>query len=65
VDNVIKIAFCGKMRSGKDVCATYLTVNHGFAFPIAFGDALKDSAHRIFFDIPREPKPRVLYQFMN
>lgn len=66
MDNeVIKIALCGKMRSGKDAVSTYLAVDHGFNAPIAFGDALKDVAHRAFFDVPREPKPRALYQFMN
>jgi len=53
------------MRSGKDSVATLLTTKHGFATPIAFGDMLKDVAHRAFIDVERTPKPRALYQFMN
>ena len=64
-DGILRICLTGAMRSGKDVIATHLAARHGFATPIAFGDALKDVAHRAFFDVPREPKPRALYQFMN
>lgn len=62
---IIKIGLCGKMRSGKDTVADYLFFEHDFEYPMAFGDSLKFYAHRIFPDVPREPKPRELYQFMN
>lgn len=61
---VIKLAFVGKMRSGKDTVATRLVTQYGFQ-SFAFGTALKASAHDIFPDVPRTPKPRALYQFMN
>lgn len=64
-DGILRICLTGAMRSGKDVIATHLAARYGFATPIAFGDALKDVAHRAFIDVPREPKPRALYQFMN
>lgn len=63
-DDVIKLAFVGKMRSGKDTAATRLATQHGFTM-LAFGTALKASAHDIFPDVLRTPKPRALYQFMN
>lgn len=63
--DVIKIALTGSLRSGKSSVSTILAVDHGFYTPIAFGDMLKDIAHRTFPDVPREPKPRALYQFMN
>ena len=62
--NVIKLAFIGKMRSGKDTAAARLATQHGFTM-LAFGTALKASAHDIFPNVPRTPKPRALYQFMN
>lgn len=62
---IIKIGLCGKMRSGKDTVADYLFYEHDFEYPMAFGDSLKFYAHRIFPDVPKEPKPRELYQFMN
>lgn len=62
---IIKIGLCGKMRSGKDTVADYLFYEHDFEYPMAFGDSLKYYAHRIFPDVPKEPKPRELYQFMN
>lgn len=64
-DGILRICLTAKMRAGKDSVATLLSVDHGFASPIAFGHALKDAAHRIYPDVPREPKPRALYQFMN
>lgn len=64
MSDVIKIALVGKMRSGKDAIGTLLATRHGFT-TFAFGTALKASAHDIFPDVPRNPKPRALYQFMN
>lgn len=65
MDDVIKIALCGRLRSGKDSVGALLTTRYDFYPKIAFGHALKDAAHRIFLDVPQEPKPRALYQFMN
>ena len=62
---IIKIGLCGKMRSGKDSIGDYLFFEKGFELPLAFGDSLKYYAHQIFPDVPKEPKPRALYQFMN
>lgn len=64
-DGILRICLTGAMRSGKDAVSTLLAVDHGFASPIAFGDMLKDIAHRTFPDVARTPKPRALYQFMN
>ena len=63
--DITKIALCGKLRSGKDAVGSHLFVHHGFEFPIAFGTALKSVAHAAFPWIPRDPKPRELYQLMN
>ena len=62
--DVIKLCLNGRMRSGKDTLATRLVTQYGFR-QLAFGDALKASAHDIFPHVPRSPKPRALYQFMN
>lgn len=64
-DGIIRIGLCGKMRSGKDTVADRLYFEHDFEMPLAFGDSLKHYAHQIFPDVPKEPKPRELYQFMN
>lgn len=64
-DGIIRIGLCGKMRSGKDTVADYLFYEHGFELPAAFGNSLKYYAHLIFPDVPKNPKPRELYQFMN
>lgn len=57
----IKLALCGKLRSGKSLVAGYLSLMHDFQ-PFAFGDALKNAFHRAFPQIPRQPKPRAYYQ---
>ncbi|MEK5323347.1 AAA family ATPase [Aeribacillus sp. FSL M8-0254] len=57
----IKLAICGKLRSGKSLVAGYLSLMHDFQ-PFAFGDALKNAFHRAFPQIPRQPKPRAYYQ---
>lgn len=56
------IGLIGKLRSGKDTVATYLAEKYGYT-QFAFGDALKDDFHRRYPEIPRDPKPRVGYQF--
>ncbi|MDR7001585.1 AAA family ATPase [Neobacillus niacini] len=58
---VVKIALCGKLRSGKDVAAHYLHIKYGFD-RIAFGDALKRIAHETFPWVSESSKPRALYQ---
>jgi dephospho-CoA kinase len=58
---VVKIAICGRLRSGKDTAAEHLFLNYGFS-RVAFGDALKRNAHAVFPWIPSNPKPRALYQ---
>ena len=65
MSEIIKIGLIGGMRAGKDTVANRLYYEHGFEHPIAFGSALKRLAHNIFMDVPKEPKPRKLYQFMN
>jgi hypothetical protein len=57
----IKLALCGRLRSGKDTAADYLTLFYDFQ-PFAFADPLKRYLHEIFPHVPREPKPRALYQ---
>lgn len=65
MDNVLKIALCGTLRSGKDTVAVRLWEHHDFHHPLAFGDALKRIAHATYPHIEKTPKPRALYQFMN
>jgi hypothetical protein len=57
----IKLALCGRLRSGKDTAAQYLTLFYDFQ-QFAFADPLKRYLHEIFPHVPREPKPRALYQ---
>jgi hypothetical protein len=64
-EEVIKIGLTGKMRSGKDSVADRLFLAHDFNVPLAFGNSLKYYAHKIFPWVPKEPKPRELYQFFN
>ena len=65
MSEITKIGLIGGMRAGKDTVAEHICYYHGFEYPIAFGSALKRLAHNIFMDVPKEPKPRKLYQFMN
>lgn len=60
----MNIALTGKFRAGKDAVAKYLVEKYGYT-RFAFGDELKRLAHEIYPWVPREPKPRKLYQFMN
>jgi hypothetical protein len=57
----IKLALVGKLRAGKDTASQYLTLFYDFQ-PFAFADPLKRYLHEIFPHVPREPKPRALYQ---
>lgn len=61
----LRIGLSGKLRSGKDSVANHLFHAHDFEVPVSFGEALKYHAHQIFPDVPKKPKPRELYQFMN
>ncbi len=65
MSEIIKIGLIGGMRAGKDTVAERLNRAHGFEYPIAFGSALKRLAHGLFPYVPKDPKPRKLYQFMN
>ena len=60
-----KVALVGKMRSGKDTVANRLFSFYDFEFPIAFATKMKLAAHDMFPWIPKDPKPRELYQFMD
>lgn len=55
----IKIAFIGKMRSGKSIAANYANKTYGYEV-LSFGKRMKDTANEIF-DIG-DSKPRGLYQ---
>jgi dephospho-CoA kinase len=57
---VTKIIIGGKLRSGKDTAAKHMWLSHNFQ-RYAFADKVKDVAHDLFPEIPREPKPRKLY----
>jgi dephospho-CoA kinase len=58
---VVKIALCGRLRSGKDTIANHLYLKYGFS-QVAFGDALKRVAHETFPWVSEFSKPRALYQ---
>jgi hypothetical protein len=60
----IKLALCGRLRSGKDTAARYLTLFYDF-HPFAFADPLKRYLHEIFPHVPHEPKPRRLLQLFG
>lgn len=61
-----KIAVTGRLRSGKDTVVSLLKEQlAGETLSLAFGDKVKLYAHALFPDVPYEPKPRKLYQFMN
>jgi dephospho-CoA kinase len=59
--SVIKIALCGRLRSGKDTVANHLYIRHSFN-RVAFGDAMKRCAHEAFPWVSEFSKPRSLYQ---
>lgn len=57
----IKIAICGKIRSGKDTVSEYLQEKYHM-FPFAFADEMKNGFHYTYPHIKRNPKPRRGYQ---
>ena len=65
--DVIKIALCGRLRSGKDSVADRLWFEHGFETPKAFGSPVKYYADKIYAHTPKEfdGKQRKLYQFFG
>jgi dephospho-CoA kinase len=58
---VVKIALTGKLRSGKSIVGNHLYIRHNFN-EVAFGDALKRTAHETFPWVSEFSKPRALYQ---
>lgn len=59
---VVKIALCGKMRSGKDTVANFLCENHGFK-GFRFSEGIWDTIRLLFPHIyARQEKPRKLLQ---
>jgi len=59
--NVIKLAFCGKMRSGKSSLENYASVFYDFQ-TFALATEGKALVHQLFPDLPANPKPRKYYQ---
>ncbi|WP_302622188.1 AAA family ATPase [Brevibacillus laterosporus] len=58
----MKIAICGRMRSGKDTVAAYLVEHYDFV-PFAFGDGIKRICHELFPEqVANGKKPRALLQ---
>lgn len=58
---MVKIALTGKVRSGKNTVADYLTTKYGMV-QFAFGDDLKRKFHEEYPHIPENPKPVRGYQ---
>ena len=58
---VVKIALCGKLRSGKSLVGNHLHIRHGFD-EVAFGDALKRTVGDVFPWMTGLNKPRALLQ---
>lgn len=60
-EKIVKIAFIGKMRSGKDTAGRYLETTKGFG-QFAFGTGIKRVATILYPEIDLRVKPRKLYQ---
>jgi dephospho-CoA kinase len=59
--DVVKIALCGKLRSGKSLISNHLYIKHSFD-EVAFGDALKRTVAEAFPWVYGPNKPRALLQ---
>ena len=57
----IKLALCGRMRSGKDAIAEYLVANYGFK-RFAFGDWIRKICYALYPKQFADSKPRALLQ---
>lgn len=57
----LKIALCGKMRTGKDTVGEYLVQKYGM-FPFSFGKELKKQFHEKYPSVSKDPKPHRGYQ---
>jgi dephospho-CoA kinase len=58
----IKLALCGRMRSGKDAIAEYLAANYEFK-RFAFGDGIREICRQLYPDqFEGGAKPRALLQ---
>jgi dephospho-CoA kinase len=56
----VRIVLAGKLRSGKDMIASYLSLFYGFN-TYAFADEMKAAFHRAYPQVPHIPKPRAGY----
>jgi hypothetical protein len=62
----MKIALMGYARSGKDSIYSLIQKHKlGYVHRMAFGDALRFKFHRMFMDIPEDPKPREGYEIFG
>lgn len=58
----VKLALCGRMRSGKDAIAEYLVANYGFK-RFAFGDGIREVCRQLYPEqFEGGAKPRALLQ---
>lgn len=58
----MKIALVGYARSGKDTVGWMMKKHLEHAKLVSFGSELRDRFHTAFPEVPKEPKPRDLYE---